>query len=126
MRLAEAEQGQALDESRIQPRVVCDDVAVLGAIAELERSLIAGRVRAGLRNARAKGKKLGRPRRIVDARRVASRRAQGMGWKKVVGELGVSDCSTIFSSGSARKGRRPSGSSSLRTRAVGSYSLIGA
>ncbi len=32
---------------------------VLGAVAELERSLIAERVRAGLRNARAKGKKLG-------------------------------------------------------------------
>jgi len=33
---------------------------VLGAVAELERSLIAERVRAGLRNARAKGKQLGR------------------------------------------------------------------
>ena len=31
---------------------------VLGAVAELERSLIAERVRAGLRNARAKGKSL--------------------------------------------------------------------
>ena len=34
---------------------------VLGAVAELERSLIGERVRAGLRNARAKGKRLGRP-----------------------------------------------------------------
>ena len=34
---------------------------VLGAVAELERSLIVERVKAGLRNARAKGKKLGRP-----------------------------------------------------------------
>ncbi len=34
---------------------------VLGAVAELERSLIAERVKAGLRNARAKGKRLGRP-----------------------------------------------------------------
>ena len=32
---------------------------VLGAVAELERSLIAERVRAGIRNARAKSKKLG-------------------------------------------------------------------
>ncbi len=32
---------------------------VLSAVAELERSLIAERVRAGLRNARAKGKTLG-------------------------------------------------------------------
>jgi DNA invertase Pin-like site-specific DNA recombinase len=34
---------------------------VLGAVAELERSLIAERVRAGLRNAKARGLRLGRP-----------------------------------------------------------------
>lgn len=34
---------------------------VLGAVAELERSLIGERVRAGLRNAKAKGVRLGRP-----------------------------------------------------------------
>jgi DNA invertase Pin-like site-specific DNA recombinase len=34
---------------------------VLGAVAELERSLIAECVRAGMRNARAKGAKIGRP-----------------------------------------------------------------
>jgi DNA invertase Pin-like site-specific DNA recombinase len=34
---------------------------VLGAVVELERSLIAERVKSGLRNARAKGKALGRP-----------------------------------------------------------------
>jgi DNA invertase Pin-like site-specific DNA recombinase len=39
---------------------------VLGAVAELERSLIVERVKAGLRNARAKGKKLGRPRVYPD------------------------------------------------------------
>src|SRR5450755_1458373 len=38
---------------------------VLGAVAELERSLVAERVRAGLRNARAKGRRLGRPRAEV-------------------------------------------------------------
>lgn len=34
---------------------------VLGAVAELERSLIGERVKAGLRNAKASGKRLGRP-----------------------------------------------------------------
>ena len=34
---------------------------VLGAVAELERSLIVERVRAGMRNARAKGARIGRP-----------------------------------------------------------------
>jgi DNA invertase Pin-like site-specific DNA recombinase len=45
---------------------------VLGAVAELERSLIVERVRAGMRNARAKGKRIGRPPRTyldLDARR---------------------------------------------------------
>ena len=37
---------------------------VLGAVAELERSLITERVRAGLRNAKAKGRRLGRPRKV--------------------------------------------------------------
>src|SRR5271163_4808866 len=49
---------------------------VLGAVAELERSLIAERVKAGLRNARAKGKRLGRPPLSLDASRVARLRAQ--------------------------------------------------
>src|SRR5712692_2056591 len=54
---------------------------VLGAVAELERSLIAERVRAGLRNARAKGRRLGRPRKIVDARRIARLRESGASWR---------------------------------------------
>jgi DNA invertase Pin-like site-specific DNA recombinase len=63
---------------------------VLGAVAELERSLIAERVRAGIRNARAKGKKLGRPRVIVDAAQVAALRAQGDSWPSIARSLGVS------------------------------------
>lgn len=45
---------------------------VLGAVAELERSLIAKRVRAGIRNAKAKGKTIGRPRVAVDRARIVS------------------------------------------------------
>jgi DNA invertase Pin-like site-specific DNA recombinase len=62
---------------------------VLGAVAELERSLIVERVKAGLRNARAKGKQLGRPKRIVDASRVAGLRAEGVGWRKISREMGI-------------------------------------
>src|SRR5580704_14051666 len=62
---------------------------VLGAVAELERSLIVERVKAGLRNAKAKGKRLGRPKRVVDARRLAGLRAQGFGWKKISREMGI-------------------------------------
>jgi DNA invertase Pin-like site-specific DNA recombinase len=62
---------------------------VLGAVAELERGLIVERVKAGLRNARAKGKRLGRPRKVLDTERIAALRAQGVGWKRIAAELGV-------------------------------------
>lgn len=62
---------------------------VLGAVAELERSLIVERVRAGLRNAKAKGKSLGRPRVFVDAERVAELRAMGRSWPAISRELKV-------------------------------------
>jgi DNA invertase Pin-like site-specific DNA recombinase len=63
---------------------------VLGAVAELERSLIAERVKAGLRNARAKGKRLGRPRVIVDAARIANLRAHGRSWREITTEMAIS------------------------------------
>jgi DNA invertase Pin-like site-specific DNA recombinase len=62
---------------------------VLGAVAELERSLIAERVRAGIRNARAKGKTLGRPKVAVDASRIAALRAQGHSWCTIRRETGL-------------------------------------
>ena len=56
---------------------------IIGAIAEFERSLIQERVRAGIRNARAKGKKFGRPRVPVNAARIAALRASGHSWSEV-------------------------------------------
>jgi DNA invertase Pin-like site-specific DNA recombinase len=63
---------------------------VLGAVAELERSLIVERVKAGLRNARAKGKRLGRPRVVVDAARIAALRAHGRSWREITQEMAIS------------------------------------
>jgi DNA invertase Pin-like site-specific DNA recombinase len=63
---------------------------VLGAVAELERSLIAERVRAGLRNARAKGKILGRPRVFVDDAGITRLRALGRSIREIADELGYS------------------------------------
>ena len=62
---------------------------VLGAVAELERSLIVERLRAGLRNARVKGKKLGRPSIAVDAARIARLRVQGLTVHQIAAELGT-------------------------------------
>jgi DNA invertase Pin-like site-specific DNA recombinase len=62
---------------------------IIGAMAEFERALIQERVRAGLRNARAKGKRLGRPRVVVDASRIKSLRSQGRSWSEIVAEVGI-------------------------------------
>ena len=56
---------------------------IIGAMAEFERALIQERVRAGLRNARAKGKHLGRPRLIVDRSRIADLRIKGHSWLQI-------------------------------------------
>jgi putative DNA-invertase from lambdoid prophage Rac len=63
---------------------------VLGAVAELERSLLRERVRAGLRNARSKGKKLGRPKAILDVVRIGELRKKGRSWRKIARVLGCS------------------------------------
>jgi len=75
---------------------------VLGAVAELERSLIVERVRAGLRNARAKGKRLGRPRKLKNAVEITRLRAQGASWREVGAKLGVSAATALHE---AAKGR---------------------
>jgi len=86
---------ESLDTATPAGRMV---FTVLGAVAELERSLIAERVRAGLRNAKAKGRKLGRPRVAVDATRVIRLRASGLSWPKIARELGVS-VGTVYAVG---------------------------
>lgn len=62
---------------------------IIGAMAEFERSLIQERVKAGLRNARAKGKKLGRPRLDIDRSQVEALRAAGASWRAIAEKLGV-------------------------------------
>ena len=70
---------------------------VLGAVAELERSLIGERVRAGVRNARAKGKRLGRPKVTVDATKVRELRQAGRSFEEIGLVLGVSAASAYRS-----------------------------
>jgi DNA invertase Pin-like site-specific DNA recombinase len=56
---------------------------IIGAMAEFERTLIQERVRAGLRNAQAKGTRLGRPRVTVNAKKIALLRQQGQSWAQI-------------------------------------------
>jgi len=63
---------------------------IIGAMAEFERSLIQERVRAGLRNAKLKGKTLGRPRRIVDGDQMVRLREQGASFREIARAVGAS------------------------------------
>ena len=62
---------------------------LLGAMAEFERALIQERVRAGLRNAKLKGVRLGRPRVFVSDSSVDALRHSGTSWRAIAKELGV-------------------------------------
>jgi len=76
---------------------------VLGAVAELERSLIVERVRAGLRNARAKGKKLGRPPLVPNPEVIGKMRSQGASWRVIGRAIGVSPATALYTAARARK-----------------------
>ncbi len=63
---------------------------IIGAMAEFERSLIQERVRAGLRNAKLKGKTLGRPRSIVSRDEMKRLRKEGVSFREIAKTVGTS------------------------------------
>jgi len=65
---------------------------MIGAFAEFEASLIRERVRAGIANARAKGKRLGRP-SFRDDDRIRALRGRGLSIRQVAAKAGVSKAS---------------------------------
>lgn len=67
---------------------------MLGVFAEFERSMIVERVKAGLRRAKAQGKKLGRPRVSVAVEdEVRALRQKGDGIRKIARTLRIGNCS---------------------------------
>jgi DNA invertase Pin-like site-specific DNA recombinase len=62
---------------------------IVAAVAQLERDLIRERVSAGVRNARACGKELGRPRRIVNQDELMRLKAQGASLRQIAETLGI-------------------------------------
>jgi DNA invertase Pin-like site-specific DNA recombinase len=60
---------------------------ILGAIAEFERGRIVERVRAGLARAKAQGQRLGRPRRLIDPKRLAA--VAGLPAREAARRLGI-------------------------------------
>ena len=64
-------------------------IAIVATVAKQERVRISERVRAGLATARAKGKKLGRPRTEVDELKIEALRDSGASWRTIAKTLGV-------------------------------------
>ena len=79
---------------------------IIGAMAEFERALIQERVRAGLRNAKAKGKRLGRPRRFVSSSKVLALRESGASWRDIAEQLGVGTA-TVYRAAHQMKAVQP-------------------
>ncbi len=63
---------------------------IVSAVAQLERDLIRERVRAGLRNAKLKGKTLGRPTLTLDRDRITRLRASGASIRQIAAQLEIS------------------------------------
>jgi len=79
---------EGVDTSTPNGRLV---FGIFASIAEFERELIRDRVRSGLAAAKAKGKRLGRPRVPVDANRIADLRRSGTSWANIGKALGVGE-----------------------------------
>jgi len=63
---------------------------IISAVAQLERDIIAERVKAGLRRARENGKKLGRPRASVDTEKIYWLRSKGLSLRAIAQHTGIS------------------------------------
>jgi len=56
---------------------------IIAAMAEFERELIRERVKAGMANARTKGKQIGRPSLGIDREQVAALKSAGQSWNQI-------------------------------------------
>ena len=70
-------------------------IVIIGAIAELERSLIVERVRAGMRRARLDGRRLGRPPLNIDRDALIRDRARGCSYGQLARMHAISKASAI-------------------------------
>jgi DNA invertase Pin-like site-specific DNA recombinase len=83
---------EAIDTSGPMGRMF---ITLVGSIAELERSLIVERIKAGMRRARMEGQKLGRAPLNVDHDALVRDRLAGMSLTSVAKKYGVSRASVV-------------------------------
>ena len=92
---------------------------IVAAFSQLERSIIVARVRTGIANARAKGKRLGRPTLDLDLDKLISLRRQGLSQQKIAQRLkcgrGTVQRALASMNGAAQK---PMGSSPSKPRTI--------
>lgn len=62
---------------------------IFAAFAEFERETIRERVACGLRTAKAKGKQLGRPKRVFRRDEAMQLRSEGKSWRAISKQLGI-------------------------------------
>lgn len=86
VRFIAVSQGLDTDASNPTSRLL---LHILASVAEFERELIKERVSAGLKHARSKGVRIGRPRRVFDRQRALDMRQQGMSFPAIARALGV-------------------------------------
>lgn len=78
---------EGIDTSTVVGKMV---FTVLGAVAEMERSVTVERIKAGLRHAKAKGRIPGKKRRLLDLPAIRERISQGESLRKVAKTLRIS------------------------------------
>jgi len=83
---------EAIDTSGPMGRMF---ITLVGSIAELERSLIVERIKAGMRRARMEGQKLGRAPLNIDHDALVRDRLAGMSLTSVAKKYGVSRASVV-------------------------------
>jgi DNA invertase Pin-like site-specific DNA recombinase len=77
---------------------------IVAAMGEMERSILIERVRAGMANAKAKGKSVGRPKKAFRRDLAVEMRAAGSSWRTISRALGV-PVSTVREACAKNEGR---------------------
>jgi len=95
---------EGVDTSTPNGRLV---FGIFASIAEFERELIRDRVRSGMAAAKARGTRMGRPRKVLDAAKIAELRQKGRSWRKIAR---IMECSTR----TARRALQKAGQNSRR------------